>query len=101
MHQPNDYYESIANGTANALCSVTTELAASIVLTGHTHVAKIEKLGRSVHVNPGHLKDPKLDRGQRPSYAIVSTTPDNVTISIHELNGRARTSQTFARAELA
>ncbi len=78
-----------------------TELAASIVLTGHTHVAKIEKLGRSVHVNPGHLKHPKLDRGERPSYAIISTTPDNVGIAIHELDGRTRASQTLARAALA
>lgn len=77
------------------------ELAASIVLTGHTHVAKIEKLGQSVHLNPGHLKHPKLDRGQRPSYAIISTEPESVTVAIHELDGGVRTSQSFTRAELA
>ena len=78
-----------------------TELAASIVLTGHTHVAKIERLGRSVHVNPGHLKHPKLDRGQRPSYAIIVTALDSVAIAIHELDGGVRASQSFSRAELA
>ena len=78
-----------------------TELAASIVLTSHTHVAKIEKLGRSVHVNPGHLKHPKLDRGQRPSYAIVSTAPHEVEIAIHEIDGGVRASQSFPRSELA
>jgi putative phosphoesterase len=78
-----------------------TELAASIVLTGHTHVAKIEKLGRSVHVNPGHLKHPKLDRGQCPSYAIISTTPDEIAIAIHEIDGSVRAAQSLPRSELA
>lgn len=77
------------------------ELASTIVLTGHTHVSKIEKLGRTVHINPGHLKHPKLDRGQRPSYAIISTEPASVTVTIHEIDGGVRTSQSFTRAELA
>ncbi|NUM55670.1 MAG: YfcE family phosphodiesterase [Candidatus Hydrogenedentes bacterium] len=77
------------------------ELAATIVLTGHTHVAKIEKLGLSIHVNPGHLKNAKLDRGQRPSYAIVTTRPDDVTVTIHELDGAARLSASYLRSQLA
>lgn len=76
------------------------ELAASVVLTGHTHVAKIEKLGRSVHVNPGHLKHPKLDRGQRPSFAIISTSQDEISVSIFELDGRMRESASFNRDQL-
>jgi len=75
------------------------ELAATIVLTGHTHVARIEKLGRSIHVNPGHLKS-KLDRGERPSYGLISTDEDSVEISICELSGVIRESRRFARAEL-
>ena len=78
-----------------------TELAASIVLTGHTHVARIEKLGRSVHVNPGHLKHHKLDRGQRPSYAIISTMAESVAIAIHEIDGTIRASNSYPRTELA
>jgi len=32
------------------------ELAAGIILTGHTHNPEIELIGRSLYVNPGHLK---------------------------------------------
>ncbi len=77
------------------------ELAAAIVLTGHTHVAKIEKAGRSVHVNPGHLKNARLDRGQRPSFAIIETSAKDVAVAIVELDGILRQTITFARSELA
>ena len=77
------------------------ELSATIVLTGHTHVACIEKLGRSMHVNPGHLKNPKLDRGQRPSYAIIATGADDISISIFEVDGRTRLSASYPRGQLA
>lgn len=77
------------------------ELAASVVLTGHTHVAKIEKLGLSLYVNPGHLKHAKLDRGQRPSYAIIETRADDISVSIHELDGGVRFSRTCSREQLA
>lgn len=77
------------------------ELAATIVLTGHTHAAKIEKLGRSVHVNPGHLKHAKSDRGQRPSFVIIETDPKTIRISIVELSGKKRLSESFARDALA
>lgn len=76
------------------------ELAASIVLTGHTHVATIERIGASLHVNPGHLKS-KFDRGQRPSYAIIETSDGAVTVSIHELSGDVRHRVMVNRAELA
>ncbi len=78
-----------------------TELAATVVLTGHTHVAKIEKLGRSVHVNPGHLKHPKLDRGERPSYAVITTDRVKISISIHETDGKTRVTQSIQREQLA
>jgi len=78
-----------------------SELAATIVLTGHTHVATIEKAGRSVHLNPGHLKHPTLDRGQRPSFAIIDTQPESVNIAVFETDGALRMSQSFSRAALA
>lgn len=76
------------------------ELAATIVLTGHTHVARIEKAGLSVYLNPGHLKS-KMDRGQRPSYALITTSEESVCISIYELSGDVRESHTYARSDLA
>ncbi|MDZ4859070.1 MAG: YfcE family phosphodiesterase [Candidatus Hydrogenedentes bacterium] len=77
------------------------ELSATIVLTGHTHVAKIEKLGRSLHVNPGHLKNAKLDRGQRPSFAVIETSKDEIEVSILELDSVVRLSVRSSRADLA
>ncbi|MCC6486193.1 MAG: YfcE family phosphodiesterase [Candidatus Hydrogenedentes bacterium] len=76
------------------------ELSASIVLTGHTHVAAIERIGPSLHVNPGHLKS-RFDRGQRPSYAIIETNDDTVSVRIHELAGDVRQHITVNRSELA
>lgn len=76
------------------------ELAATIVLTGHTHVAVIQKIGRSLYVNPGHLKR-KLDRGQRPSYVVIATSPEQIQVAIHELTGEVREARTFSRDELA
>jgi len=77
------------------------ELSAAVVLTGHTHVARVEKAGRSLLINPGHLKNAKQDRGERPSFAIIETDPENVSIAIHELDGSARIRKRFARADLA
>lgn len=76
------------------------ELSAAIVLTGHTHVAKIEKAGRSLHVNPGHLKHPKLDRGHRPSFAIIETAPETVSVTVFELDASPRIQVTVQRHEI-
>jgi predicted phosphodiesterase len=72
------------------------ERGADIVMTGHTHVAKIEKRGEAIYLNPGHLKA-SFDRGQHPSYAIVGIAEDGLEITIHELNGDVRERQRFAR----
>ena len=101
---PNRIVESLGGITISAAHAAkdlrAAELAASIVLTGHTHVACIERIGPSLHVNPGHLKS-KMDRGQRPSYAVVDTSDDAVTVSIHELSGEVRHRVTVKRLELA
>lgn len=76
------------------------EHTAVILMSGHTHVAKIEPRGTKVFLNPGHLKS-NFDRGQRPSYAVIETSADGVRISIKELDGSLRLSRAFSRAELA
>lgn len=76
------------------------ERSAALIMSGHTHVAKIEPSGNHVYMNPGHLKS-MMDRGQRPSYAIIETNPDEIRISIKELDGTTRLQRTFARAALA
>lgn len=76
------------------------ELAAAVIMTGHTHVAKIEPRGQHVFVNPGHLKS-MMDRGQRPSYAVIETGPEEIAISIKELDGQVRLARRLSRAALA
>jgi len=59
------------------------ERAAAIILTGHTHRAEIALLGRSLYVNPGHLKS-RVNQGKPSSYAVVEIGPDEVYSSIYE-----------------
>jgi len=61
-----------------------TERAAAIILTGHTHVARIALLGRSLYVNPGHLKS-LTGRNEPASYALLEIGPEEVRATIHEV----------------
>lgn len=101
---PNTIVESVDGITISAAHADkdlrARELTATIVLTGHTHVARIDKLGRSIYLNPGHLKS-KFDRGEHPSYALITTGEKDINIAIYELSGRIRESKKFRRAELA
>jgi len=74
--------------------------AASIILTGHTHVARIEHIGFSLYVSPGHLKS-QTDRGERPSFATVNLGEYDVTAAVHETSGRVRFARTVPRSKLA
>ncbi|HOJ32580.1 MAG TPA: metallophosphoesterase family protein [Candidatus Hydrogenedentes bacterium] len=59
---------------------------ADLILTGHTHRAKIEWMGKALHVNPGHLK--VNDRtGVPPSFAIVRIVPHEIGASLYDLDG--------------
>jgi predicted phosphodiesterase len=49
------------------------ERAAALIMSGHTHVAKIEPSGKHVYMNPGHLKS-MIDRGQRPPTPLSRPT---------------------------
>ena len=57
------------------------ERAAAIVLTGHTHEARLALLGRSLYVNPGHLKS-GASRGEPASFALVEIAPAQVRARI-------------------
>jgi putative phosphoesterase len=73
------------------------ELGATVILSGHTHEARIEVVGRSLHVNPGHLKA-RSSRGERASFATVSIEEGRAVARIHELSGAVRVEQS-ARLE--
>lgn len=72
------------------------ERAASLIITGHTHIASVERMGQSVYLNPGHLKA-AVDRGQKPSFAIVTVDQFKLDVAIHEPCGDIRSGHTFLR----
>lgn len=72
---------------------------AQLQCVGHTHQAAVVRQGKSLLINPGHLKS-RTDRGQRASYAIVDLGPETVRAAIHELDGKIRQELTVLRADL-
>ena len=70
-----------------------TERAAAVILTGHTHAAQIALLGRSLYVNPGHLKS-MVCRNQHASYAVVEITAQYVRAAIREMASHEVRSET-------
>jgi len=77
------------------------ERAAAIILTGHTHTARIELLGPSLYVNPGHLKEP-VCHNERASYALLEITEDSVRVTIREIGThKIRTEKRVSRSQLA
>jgi predicted phosphodiesterase len=76
------------------------ERASEIILTGHTHVANIAIFGKSLYLNPGHLKSP-MGRGERASYAVIEIGEEAIHASIHEIGtDETRTELTVSRAKL-
>lgn len=65
-----------------------------LAMHGHTHVPFMEQRGNTVWLNPGHLKS-ALDRGQRPSYAVVELEPGLVKATIFDLDGPIRATGAF------
>ena len=70
------------------------ERSADIILTGHTHVARVERLGHAVYMNPGHLKS-KLDRGEHPSFGRIEIDVSGFACAIHEIDGKVRFSNLY------
>lgn len=77
-----------------------TERAVAIILFGHTHSALIQLRGRSLYVNPGHLKGDN-SRSERPSFAVIEVRENEVHVAIHETDGSVRMEQTLPRSRLA
>ncbi len=104
MRVPNRIAESVGGITIVAAHAEKdlrgADWGAAIVLTGHTHVARIDKLGRSLLVNPGHLKS-MYDRGERPSFATITMSEKDVCVAVHEVSGDTRFDVRTPRHELA
>jgi putative phosphoesterase len=67
-----------AGGPTLARCS---ELDLDILLLGHTHVPMVQRVGRTLVVNPGSLGESREPGVPRPvSYAVLDTTSEEVEV---------------------
>jgi putative phosphoesterase len=60
--------------------------SADVILTGHTHSPAAVVLGKSLYVNPGHLKA-LISRDEPASYAVLEISPKTVKAVIHKFSG--------------
>ncbi|MDX9971864.1 MAG: metallophosphoesterase family protein [FCB group bacterium] len=82
-----DEYDGFSVSMAHADKDLRSlELAATAVITGHTHRARVEKVGRTLYLNPGHLKG-LVDRGHPASFATLEFAPARVRASLHAIDG--------------
>lgn len=75
------------------------ELSAAVIITGHTHIARVERIGRSLYVNPGHLKSDS-DNGELASFGIIHIGDQQVDATILEINGEVRTTLAVPRTSI-
>jgi putative phosphoesterase len=73
------------------------DLDAHILLSGHTHEARLAQTDGRLHFNPGHLKALR-DRGELPSFGFLDVSRDAVRAVIHEFDGSVRVELEIPRA---
>jgi putative phosphoesterase len=62
-------------------CDDCREMDADILITGHTHVPMVKRVGSSLIVNPGSLGESREpDRRSLVSYAVIDLDADEVEI---------------------
>jgi putative phosphoesterase len=69
---------------------------ADLLLTGHTHSARIALEGGAVCMNPGHLRR-STDRGEHASFGLVTVSQQGFVCAIHEADGRVRLVRRYER----
>lgn len=66
--------------TADSLKALPDKYGAHIIVTGHTHVPVVERVGRAVHVNPGSPAHPKFERAGRATATVGMISDDAVRL---------------------
>ncbi|MBM7571997.1 metallophosphoesterase family protein [Aquibacillus albus] len=70
------------------------ELGAHVVCHGHSHIAKAEKIGNRIILNPGSIRLPRMRR--EGTYAIMSwESMDDILIEFYTLQGHKVEDLTF------
>ena len=54
-----------------------------VVLYGHTHKPDIEKEGKIIFINPGHLKD-EDKKGYPPTFGLLEFSEKDIIIKIYD-----------------
>lgn len=67
-----------------ALSLLARQESADVAVVGHTHAAGIDRVGKTVVVNPGSHADP---RGNRPTYAACRDQAGGVNVQIRTVSG--------------
>jgi putative phosphoesterase len=55
------------------------DIQAEVILTGHTHVPYVKKLGNKILINPGSVGGPR-DRDPRPSFVTFDTSTGQIQL---------------------
>ncbi len=103
-HIPNFLIEQV-DGLTLAAAHAEKDLraqcrAAAIILVGHTHKPKIEHIGWSLYINPGHMRG-DYHSGQRATYAVIEITPESVQTRIYNVLGQPVLESVVSREKLA
>ncbi len=69
---------------------------ADLLLTGHTHSARIALADGVISMNPGHLRR-STDRGEHASFGLVTVSERELMCAIHEVNGELRLLHRYER----
>lgn len=75
---PLNYYLDCDTTTAE-LEKHYQDINADIILTGHTHVPYVRKIGKKIIVNPGSVGEPR-DRDPRASFAVIDCRSGSIQL---------------------
>ncbi len=67
-----------------------------LLLTGHTHAARIALHNGAISMNPGHLRR-ATDRGERASFGLITVSEGEIACAIHEADGNLRMLRRYTR----
>ena len=56
--------------TADSLGALAERYCADVLVTGHTHIPVVERIGRAIHVNPGSPAHPKFEHGGKATASV-------------------------------
>ncbi len=89
--------DGIVIGLAHAEQDLSlVQAGADLLLTGHSHAARIVLENGVVRMNPGHLRR-VLDRGEKASFGLVNADGNRLSCSIYEADGSLRYTRAYER----